>query len=172
MLITNGGPGETVEDVLRALGAVLDERRAQGVVLIEVPEGLVVRARVSPTLDDRIDGMWVSMEQAFGHKEILEQRMSAVQLRGTGHRAGQLERALRMLGRFIDHNDLAQVTLMEHGAGRGWLLWHRSRTAGRHVLVTFDHDELDRAASAAQVQREGVPVPVELPPTELPAYLR
>ena len=112
------------------------------------------------------------MEQAFGHKEILEQRMTAAQLRGTGHRAGQLERALRMLGRFIDHNDLTQVTLMEHGAGRGWLLWHRSRTAGRHVLVTFDHEELDRAASAAQVQREGIPVPVELPPTELPAYLR
>ena len=67
MLISDGGFGQTVEDVLRALGAVLDERRAQGVVLIEVPEGLVVRARVSPTLEDRLDGSWVSLEQAFGH---------------------------------------------------------------------------------------------------------
>lgn len=172
MLISDGGSGHTVEDVLRALGAVLDERRAQGVVLIEVPEGLVVRARVSPTIDDRLNGTWVSLERAFGHKEILEQRMSSLQLRGTGHRAGPLERALRVLGRYIDVNDLYQVTLMEHDTGRGWLLWHRSRTAGRHVLVTFDHDEIERAASSAQVAREGVPVPVEQPATELPAYLR
>ena len=172
MLITEGAYGQTVEDVLRALGAVLDERRAQGVVLIEVPEGLVVRARVSPTIDDRLEGVWVSLEQAFGHKEILEQRMTMLSLRGTAHRAGPLERALRVLGRYIDRNDLVQITLMEHDAGRGWLLWHRSRAAGRHVLVTFDHDEVERAASAAQQAREGVPVPVEMPPTELPAYLR
>jgi len=172
MLITDGGFGQTVEDVLRALGAVLDERRARGVVLIEVPKGLVVRARVSPTIDDRLDGTWVSLEQAFGHKEILEQRMSSLQLRGSGHRAGPLERALRVLGRYIDVNDLYQVTLMEHDAGRGWLLWHRSRTVGRHVLVTFDHDEVERAASSAQEAREGVPVPIEMPPTELPTHLR
>ena len=79
MLITEGGVGQTVEDVLRALGAVLDERHAQGVVLIEVPEGLVVRARVSPTLDDGLGAARsVSLEQAFGHKEILEQRIAAL----------------------------------------------------------------------------------------------
>lgn len=172
MLITDGGSGETVEDVLRALGAVLDERRAQNVVLIEVPEGLVVRARVMPTLDDRLAGSWASLEQAFGHKEILEHRMAALAKRGTGHRAGPLERNLRVLGRYIDHHDLDKVTLMEHDDGRGWLLWHRSRALGRHVLVTFDHQELDRAADVAQTAREGVPVPVELPHTELPAYLR
>lgn len=172
MLITEGAYGQTVEDVLRALGAVLDERRAQGVVLIEVPEGLVVRARVAPSIDDRLDGVSVSLEQAFGHKEILEQRMTSLSLRGTSHRAGPLERALRVLGRYIDRNDLVQITLMEHDSGRGWLLWHRSRAAGRHVLITFDHDEVERAAAAVQQAREGVPVPVEVPPTELPAYLR
>ena len=172
MLITEGAYGQTVEDVLRALGSVLDERRAQGVVLIEVPDGLVVRARVSPTIDDRLDGVWVSIEQAFGHKEILEQRMTMLSMRGTQHRAGPVERALRVLGRYIDRNDLVQITLMEHDAGRGWLLWHRSRAAGRHVLVTFDHVEVERAASAAQQAREGVPVPMEMPPGELSVYLR
>ena len=172
MLITDGAIGHTVEDVLRALGAVLDERNAQGVVLIEVPEGLVVRARVTATLEDRLGGSWVSLEQAFGRKEILEQRISALALRGTGHRAGPLERALRVLGRYVDVNDLVGVTLLEHDSGRGWLLWHRSRVAGKQVLVTFDHDEVERAAGAAQVAREGVPVPVEMPALELPAYLR
>jgi hypothetical protein len=172
MLITDAGFGQTVEDVLRALGAVLDEQRAQAVVLIEVPEGLVVRARVAPTLGQRIDGVWVSLDRAFGQQEILAQRMAMVARRGTGHRAGPLERALRVLGRYIDRNDLEQITLMEHDAGRGWLLWHRSRAAGRHVLVTFDHEEIERAAAAAQQAREGVPVPVHEPVMELPAFLR
>jgi hypothetical protein len=172
MLISEGGLGQTVEDVLRSLGAVLDERHAQGVVLIEVPEGLVVRARVIPSLDDRIDGSTVSIEQAFEHKQLLEQRMIAMAKRGTGHRAGPLERALRVLGRYIDVNDLSGITLMEHGASRGWLLWHRSRTLGRQILITFDHEEVERAARAAQVAREGVPVPVDAGPVELPAFLR
>jgi hypothetical protein len=169
MLITEGAYGQTVEDVLRALGAVLDERHAQGVVLVEVPEGLVVRGRVPSPLDGRPDAAWVSLEQAFGQKEILEQRMAMVSLRGTGHRAGPHERALRVLGRYIDRNDLHRITLMEQGSGRGWLLWHRSRAAGRPVLVTFERDELERASMAAQQAREGAPVPVELPLTELSA---
>jgi hypothetical protein len=172
MLITDGRPGETVEDVMRALGAALDERRAHHVVLIEVPDGLVVRARVMVTLDDRISGASTSLEQAFGRAQILEQRMAAFARRGTGHRAGPLERELRVLGRYIDRHGLEQVTLMEHDDGRGWLLWHRSTMAGRHVLVTFDHAELERAASAAETTREGVPIPVEVPVMELPVYLR
>jgi hypothetical protein len=37
------------------------------------------------------------------------------------------------------------------------------------VLVTFERDELERASMAAQQAREGAPVPVELPLTELSA---
>jgi len=167
MLITDGGDGQTVEDVFRALAAVLDERHARGVVLIEVPEGLVVRARVATTSDEPAGGPLVSVEQAFGHKEILERRIAAHHLRGTGHRAGPLERSLRVVGRYIDGHDLHQVTLMEHDAGPGWLLWHRSRTAGRHLLVTFEPDELERATQAARVAREGIPVPFAMPAVEL-----
>lgn len=169
MLITDGGAGETVEDVLRALGAALDERHARGVVLIEVPDGLVVRARVSPMSDGLGEAPLVSVEQAFGHKEILEQRIAAHHLRGTGHRAGPLERALRVLGRYIDEHDLQRVTLMEHDAGQGWLLWHRSITAGRHLLVTFDREELERASLIARAAREGMPVPVGVPGLETAA---
>jgi len=161
MLITDGGSGQTVEDVLRALGAALDERHATGVALIEVPEGLMVRARVTPAPGDPADGPRVSMERAFGHKEFLEQRMAALQLRGSTHRAGPVERALRVMGRYIDAHDLQQVTLMEHDARQGWMLWHRSRTAARHLLVTFDHAEIERAAAVAQQSREGMPVAAE-----------
>jgi hypothetical protein len=94
-----------------------------------------------------------------------------VSLRGTGHRAGPLERALRVLGRYIDRHELHQVTIMEHDAGQGWLLWHRSRTAGRHLVLTFDHAEIERAATEAQQAREGVPRPIDLPTVELAARL-
>ena len=160
MLITDGDFGQTVEDVLRALGAVLDERHAQGVVLIEVPDGLVVRARVTATLDDRVDDDHVSMEQAFGHKELLAQRMSALAKRGTGHRAGRLERALRVLGRYIDQHDLMEVTVMENAAGRGWLVWHRTWDEGRPVVLTFDDDEVEQAAAEARQARAGQPATI------------
>ena len=157
MLISDGAAGRTVEDVLRALGAVLDARRARGVVLIEVPEGVLVRARVSPALDADPDAPSVSLEEAFGRQEMLERSIAAVELRGTGHRAGALERDLRALGRFIDTHELHQVTLMEHETG-GWHLWHRSRSAGRHVLVTFGAEELEQASSEARQGREGMAV--------------
>ena len=49
------------------------------------------------------------------------QRMTSLSLRGTDHRAGPLERALRVLGRYIDRNVKAraaglQTDLAEHGA--------------------------------------------------------
>jgi hypothetical protein len=172
MLTEDRGAGETVEDALRALGLALDEARAQGVVLVEVPDGLVVRARVMPTLRDRIDGAAVDQEWVYGAKEILERRLESLARRGTGHRAGPLERSLRVLGRYIDRHELREVTIMEHDDARGWLLWHRSTVAGGPVLVTFDHDEVERVASSAEAERGGLPVPVEMPMMELPAYLR
>jgi hypothetical protein len=173
MLISGSGMGDTVEDVLRAVGAVLDERHARGVALIEVPEGLVIRARVAADADHRGDDPWVPIEQAFGEGELLEQRLAAIARRGTGHQAGPIERALRILGRYIDHYDLTGITLMEHGEGRGWMLWHKSRTAGRHALVTFAQEELERAAEAARqarVREQTIPGPPPDPELmELPA---
>jgi hypothetical protein len=172
MLISGGGMGDTVEDVLRAVGAVLDERHARSVVLIEVPEGLVVRARVASDPERGWDGSWVPIEQAFGERELLEQRLAAVARRGTGHQAGAIERTLRILGRYIDHYDLSGITLMEHGEGRGWMLWHRSGGAGKHSLVTFAQDELERAAEAARrarVREQTIPGP---PPSPAPVELQ
>jgi hypothetical protein len=55
-----------MQGVLRTVGAMLDLLSARSVIIRESGEGLLVRARVAVTLDDRIAGHWTPLERALG----------------------------------------------------------------------------------------------------------
>jgi hypothetical protein len=159
MLVAHDHKQQDLEDILRSLGALLDERQARGVVIIHVEGGLMVRARVTPTLEQRLLGDSISMERAFGRQDILEAQIAGVARRGTGHVAGPIERALRVIGRAADAQGLVGLTLIQHHTDDGWLVWHRTAD-GRQQLKTFDSAELERGDAelrAARYQRDGAP---------------
>jgi hypothetical protein len=149
-------PARDTEDILRALGALLDAYAARGVLIREAPDGLLVRALVAPTLQARMEDAYVPMEREFGSAALLEQRLEAVARRGTGHRAGPIERALRQIGRRIDEELLASFVLIQHEQQGAWLLWHGLGAYREAELVTFGQDDIERLEAAASAARGAI----------------
>lgn len=143
----------SMQDVLRAVGATLDQVAGRHVVVTEDGQGLCVRAHASATLADRLEGRWSPFELTLSAADLAGLRVGAVARRGTGHVAGWHERSLRMVGRHVDERGMRDVHLIEHGSQGGWLLWHRDAERESAVLVLLEHDELRLAdATAAQTR--------------------
>jgi len=144
MLVSHDRRGRGLQDVLRALGAVLDSNLARAVLVKEVETGLVVRARVSLSLEQRLAGTSMPLERVFTDDDLLEQQLAAIARRGSGHLAGPIERAMRTIGRMADERALAELVLIQHETEGAWLVWHNAITQGRPELLTFTVDELEQ----------------------------
>lgn len=144
MLVDHDPRNRDLEDVLRSVGALLDGHLARAILIKEVEHGLLLRARVAATLDQRLDGTLMPLERVFGDHDLLEQQLAAVARRGTGHLAGPIERALRTIGRMIDERELAGFLLIQHETDGAWLLWHQAITDGRAELLAFTNGELEQ----------------------------
>lgn len=154
MLVSHDHSERNLEDVLRSLGALLDARLAGSILIKEVDAGLVVRARISPTLEQRLEGTPVPLERVFTSQDILEQQLAGIARRGTGHVAGPIERALRQIGRMADERQLSGVTLIQHDTEGGWLLWHEAITDGRPQLLTLTNGEIEDLNAAVTPPRD------------------
>jgi hypothetical protein len=141
MLVTKARTME-MQETLRSLGAVLDVHRARSVYIREVPTGLLVRATVTETLDERIVGEWQPLERLYTDRALFEQQVAAVARRGTGHQAGPLERALRLIGRHADERSLTGLTVIQHHTDDGWMIWHDGSKGGRPELFSMTNVEL------------------------------
>ncbi|MCY7417844.1 MAG: hypothetical protein LH650_04995 [Chloroflexi bacterium] len=131
-----------MQDTLRSLGAVLDAHRARSVYIREVSTGLLVRATVTTTLDERIVGAWQPLERLYTDGALFEQQVAAVARRGSGHQAGPLERALRLIGRQSDERSLRGLTVIQHHTDDGWMIWHDGSRDGRPELFSMTTSEL------------------------------
>ncbi len=148
------------EDALRSLGAFLDAHQARAVSIREVAVGLIVRAQMVGTVDDRLGGRWRSLERTFGANAIEAERRAARERRGTGHVAGPIERSLRLLGRQADDRRLGGLTIIQHHVDDGWLVWHDGKGSGSPELFSMSAGELGTldAIIRSQVGREPMPV--------------
>jgi hypothetical protein len=143
------------EDILRAIGAVLDARQAHAVIVSQVPAGLLVHAQMwSTTLDD--DRALEPLEYVFTDPAVLEAQVEAVIRRGTGHRAGSIERALRVVGRLIDEQRLLRVTAAQGDVDGEWSIWHDGVRAGRAEVLTLTGDDLDGYHIAGLLDRGSI----------------
>ena len=145
--------GRFTEDVFRSVGAVLDAHMAREVLIRELADGLYIRARVLPSVEHRLSGHWLPLERVFTSAELLEARVAAVGRRGTDHRAGPLERALRIVGRAADERDLAGLVLIQHPTDGGWMIWHTRSVGAQPELFTLSHSELNDMDMTAERTR-------------------
>lgn len=160
------GQPRDMEDTLRSLGAVLDAVHARHVLVREAPWGLMLRAQVAGSLEDRLDDRWRSIDREMTAEDLERYRREAVARRGTGHVAGTHERALRMIGRHIDDERLEAVTLIQHRTGAGWLLWHGTDLVDGPTLMVLEDDRLmirdakEAEARAARQRAEAIAMEV------------
>lgn len=162
MRIYEGRPRQDYEEVFRSLGGFIDQRGMRGVLILEAPDGFVVQGLALVTDPQHVSGRVEKETYTFLDEDIArfieESRMRrGTQLDGAPAVAGPYERALRVLGGYIDQQQPRDVFLMEQEGS--WLLrlLMGARTGIQHVLVEFTPDEITMRAEQAPTLRTGNP---------------
>jgi hypothetical protein len=158
MRIYEGRPRQDYEEVFRSLGGFIDQRGMRGVLILEVPDGFVLHGLAIIPNENDVGGRIEKESYTFLDEDVArfmeESRLRrGTRLDGVPAVAGPYERALRVLGAYIDQQQPRDVFLMEQEGS--WLLrlLMGVRTGIQHVLVEFTPDEIAARADQAPALR-------------------
>lgn len=152
MRIYEGSPRQDFEEVLRSIGAFLDERAMGEILFVELPDGFLVQGLVThqaPT------GGW---SESFGQRaketfrfdedDIARFLEEAISRRGGAAAQldppGTYQRALRVLGRYIDEQRPRDVFFLEQDGAYVLRLLVATQTGSRHVLAEFTREDVEQ----------------------------
>ena len=151
MRIYDGSPRQDFEEVFRSIGAFLDSQNMKDVLLVEVPDGFVVQGLVTQQADA---SGWtevlatVSKETySFLDDDIAKFMEECVGRRGTGAIAAMspgYERAMRVLGRWMDTQKPKDVFILEQGGSYVVRLLMTGQAGVSHLLAEFTHDDIEQ----------------------------
>lgn len=167
MRIYEGSPRQDWEEVLRSIGGFLDARGMRDILLVEAPDGFIVQGLV---LVGASSGTWSeSMGQVeketltFLDDDIAKFMDDSIAKRGQGAASpppasGTYERALRVIGRYVDEQRPRDVFLFEQDGAFVVRLHRAGQTGARHVLAEFTREDVDvLVADAPQMRRPAAP---------------
>ena len=151
MRIYEGSPRQDYEEVLRSIGAFIDQRGMREIMLLEAPDGFIIQGIVGSAVDvsawsdpaARIE----KETYTFLDDDIARFMEEALTRRRKGATpdmalAGAYERNLRVLGRYIDQQKPRDVFFLEQDGSYVVRLLMGTRQGARHVLAEFTADEL------------------------------
>ena len=163
MRIYDGSPRQDYEEVLRSIGAFLDQREMREILLTEAPDGFIVQGLVGASAE--------SSAPTSGHFDIdketytfLDDDITRFIEEGVARRRGGApvpdypdpgvyEEALRIIGRYIDQQKPRDIFLLEQDGSYIVRLLMATRAGARHVLAEFTADELHALVSAGRTWR-------------------
>ena len=168
MRIYEGAPRQNYEEVLRSIGAVVDQRGMREVTLAETDDGFLVQGLAIVPGEDkpwndptarlaketfylREDDVARFMDEAVARRK--DRRAQPV----TQRQAGFYETAFRMLGAYVDQQQPRDVFFFEQEQQFVVRLLMSTRAGLRHVLVEFTRDELLAMINSAQQHRDPSP---------------
>ena len=168
MRIYEGAPRQNYEEVLRSIGAVLDQRGMREITLIETDDGFIIqglalvpgeeRALNDPearldkeTFHLREDDIW----RASWTRPLARRRgaPTAAAAARDASQPGFYETALRVLGGYIDQQQPRDVFFFEQDHQFVMRLLMPTRAGLRHVLVEFTREEIGAMVAAAHQGR-------------------
>jgi hypothetical protein len=164
MRIYEGSPRQDFEEVFRSIGAFIDSHGMRDILLDEVPDGFIVQGLVTAGASE--GSAWsesvgtISKETlsfldddiAKFMEEAAARRASGVEASGKG---GQYERALRVIGHWMDTQHPKDVFLFEQGGSYVIRLHVAGQTGSHHELAEFTKDDVEQLVS----QGPGLRVP-------------
>lgn len=161
MRIYEGSPRRDFEEVLRSIGAFLDQRGMREVLLAEAPDGFIVQGLVvAGGAGAWTDASSLTKETlTFLDEDIARFMEEAIARRGSGiprpePTNGTYERSFRVLGRYLDGQKPQDVFFFEQeGAFVVRLLMNEPGTT-RHVLAEFTRDDIEAMVVAGPSLRE------------------
>ncbi len=162
MRIYEGSPRQDFEEVFRSIGAFLDRRGMRDILLLEVPDGYVVQGLV---LSQGTTSAWsetvgsLSKETlTYLDEDIAKFMEEAIKRRGSSApagapQAGSHERALRVIGRWMDEQKPRDVFLFEQDGGYVVRLFTSGQSGAHHVLAEFTQEDVDSLVAQAPSMR-------------------
>lgn len=159
MRIYDAAPHQKYEEVLRSLGALLDQRGMSEISVNQTDDGFMVQGlalipgeerawddpdvrRHKETLQLREDDLLRFMDEALTRRQGRGPRTPALQL-GVVPAGGFYEAALRVIGNYIDEQQPRDVFFFEQDHQFVLRLLMDTRAGMRHVLVEFTRGEVD-----------------------------
>jgi hypothetical protein len=154
MRIYEGSPRQDFEEVLRSMGAFLDQRGMRDILLVEAPDGFIVQGLV---MEGGQQGTWsetvarqVKETLTFLDDDVARFMEEAVARRGVAgqdppdwSKAGYYEKALRVLGKWIDGQRPHGIFFFEQD-GAFVVRLHLVGPAGaHHSLAEFTRDDIE-----------------------------
>lgn len=154
MRIYEGAPRQNYEEVLRSIGAILDQRGLREITLNETDDGFIVQGLALVSGEGR---PWDDPSAQL-HKEtitlheddiarFIEEAVARRAERGGPPPAlgpaGFYETALRVLGGYLDQQQPRDVFFFEQGQQFVVRLLMNTRAGLRHMLVEFTREEIE-----------------------------
>jgi hypothetical protein len=163
MRIYDGSPRQDFEEVLRSIGAFLDQRGMREVMVVEAPDGLIVQGLVVETASS---GTWSEQvgqqsKETFTFLDddiarFMEEghaRRGDPQRAATWGQAGYYERAFRVVGRYVDEQKPRDLFFFEQDGAFVLRLLMSTQTGSRHVIAEFTRDEVEAMVAQAPALR-------------------
>jgi hypothetical protein len=157
MRIYEGSPRQDFEEVFRSIGAFLDGHGMRDILLLEVPDGFIVQGLVTAggstsAWSDAV-GSINKETLSFLDDDIAKFMEEAVARRGTGavasDQGGMYERALRVIGHWLDGQKPKDVFLFEQHGSYVVRILLGGQAGGHHELAEFTKEDVDQLTSHA-----------------------
>ena len=151
--IYEGSPRQEFEEVLRSIGSVLDARGLRECLLLEVPDGFIVQglaieAETGSLRSERL-GREANVSLTFVDDDIARFLEEARSRRGSGSaapewgRAGYYEKALRVIGRYLDVQRPRDIFFLEQGGAFIVRILPSGPVAGAHEIIEFTREDIE-----------------------------
>jgi len=164
MRIYDGSPRQDFEEVLRSIGAFLDQRGMRDVLLVEAPDGFIVQGLV-------IEGGSGAWSESVGHQaketltflddDIARFMDEAIARRGAEaaappdwSQAGYYEKSFRVLGRWMDSQRPHDIFFFEQDGAFVVRLHHVAAAGAHHALAEFTRDDIETMIKEAPQLRQ------------------
>jgi hypothetical protein len=160
MRIYDGSPRQNYQEVLRSIGAYLDQRGMREVLVVEAPDGFIVQGLIVET---STTGAW-SEHMGQQTKETLtfldddiarfmeegRARRGRPEQAPTWGQAGYYEHAFRVVGRYIDEQKPRDIFFLEQDGAFVLRLLMWTNTGSRHAIAEFTRDEVEARIASGQ----------------------
>ena len=152
MRIYEGSPRQDYEEVLRSIGAFVDQRGLNEILLAEAPDGFILQGVISEAAASSAwadPSMTITKETyTFLDEDIAKflEDSHARRRPGPGGEAepmaGTYERTLRVIGRYVDDQQPKDIFFFEQEGSYVLRLLMSTRQGSKHQLAEFTADDL------------------------------
>jgi len=180
MRIYEGSPRQDYEEVLRSIGAFVDQRGLSEVLLAEAPDGFILQGVVGqaqetsawsdPTMTITKETYTFLDEDIARFLEDSQARRRSGPQNDGSPMAGAYERTMRVIGRYIDDQKPKDVFFFEQDGSYVLRLLMNTRQGSKHQLAEFTASDLESMVRQGPGLRgeQSPQVPPAVPPAQPP----